>query len=239
MALLRLLAVFALEALLVAAVHRLVAAAGIVPARAGLGTWLRTVAPLDACAAIAGVAAVAAGWWLLVGSLLDVAVAAVGVSGLVRARLPLTLPVVRRAVDAVVLGTVVMAALTTATPALADDTVPGTAATVPPTAPVRDGRAHLAAGTGADPALPGPAAVPAPAPTATASGTTAVVVAGDDLWELSARELARATARPRAVLGDAEIARYWARVCTENAAHVRSGDVDLIYPGEEITLPPL
>jgi nucleoid-associated protein YgaU len=36
-----------------------------------------------------------------------------------------------------------------------------------------------------------------------------------------------------------EVAEYWHRVIEANRDRLRSGDPDLIYPGEEIILPPL
>ena len=37
---------------------------------------------------------------------------------------------------------------------------------------------------------------------------------------------------------DEEIARYWRTVCDANRDTLRSGNVDLVYPGEIVTLPP-
>ena len=50
--------------------------------------------------------------------------------------------------------------------------------------------------------------------------STVVVEPGDNLWDLSAAALARATGRERAALGDDEIARYWNVVCDANRATV-------------------
>jgi hypothetical protein len=66
-----------------------------------------------------------------------------------------------------------------------------------------------------------------------------LVAPGDNLWDLSAGALARATGRERAALTDEEIAAYWRVVCDTNRDLVRSGDVNLVYPGEVVTLPPL
>jgi len=62
---------------------------------------------------------------------------------------------------------------------------------------------------------------------------------GDNLWTIATDALARATARDRAALDPAEIARYWRAVCDANAATVRSGNLDVIVPGEVIALPAL
>ena len=67
--------------------------------------------------------------------------------------------------------------------------------------------------------------------------STVVAERGDNLWDLAAAALARATGRERAALDEGEIARYWSVVCDANRATVRSGDVNLIYPGEVLVLP--
>lgn len=59
-----------------------------------------------------------------------------------------------------------------------------------------------------------------------------VVVRGDHLWKISARHLG-AGAR------NEQIAPYWRLVVTVNTPHLRSGDPDLIYPGEVVDLPPI
>lgn len=57
-----------------------------------------------------------------------------------------------------------------------------------------------------------------------------VVEAGDHLWKISARHLGPGVA-------DREVAPYWKEVITVNTPHLRSGDPDLIYPGEVVRLP--
>lgn len=61
--------------------------------------------------------------------------------------------------------------------------------------------------------------------------THVIVERGDHLWKISARHL-----------GDersAEVAPYWRQVVVLNTPRLRSGNPDLIYPGEEIELPPV
>ena len=70
------------------------------------------------------------------------------------------------------------------------------------------------------------------------AATTVVVVAGDDLWQIAARELARVSAHDGAGLDPALLAGYWRELCDTNLAALRSGDVNVIFPGEVITLPP-
>jgi nucleoid-associated protein YgaU len=57
-----------------------------------------------------------------------------------------------------------------------------------------------------------------------------VVVEGDHLWKISARHLG-----PDAAEG--EVAPYWREVVAVNTPRLRSGDPDLIYPGEMVELP--
>lgn len=57
-----------------------------------------------------------------------------------------------------------------------------------------------------------------------------VVVEGDHLWKISARHLGPDAA-------DGEVAPYWREVVAVNTPHLRSGDPNLIYPGEMVQLP--
>lgn len=109
------------------------------------------------------------------------------------------------------------------TPAPPPDPAPGPA----PSAP-----APAAAGV---PEAPGPAAPP-PAPAASAPPAH-TVVRGDSLWSIAAAHLASSTGREVGAIPVAELALYWVRVCDANRANLRSGDLDLIYPGEVVTLP--
>ena len=61
-----------------------------------------------------------------------------------------------------------------------------------------------------------------------------VVEKGDHLWSISAEHLEQRLARsPR----DTEVAPYWHQVIEVNRHRLRSGDPDLIYPGETVLLP--
>ena len=73
---------------------------------------------------------------------------------------------------------------------------------------------------------------PTPAPPARPSiGIPYVVQPGDNLWLIAQRTLEQ-HARPAR-----ELATYWHAVIDTNARTLRSGDPNLIYPGEVITLP--
>lgn len=91
------------------------------------------------------------------------------------------------------------------------------------------------------PALP-PAAlagsVPSSPPTTiTATAATPYTVSsGDNLWVIAERQVHAATGyRP---IAD-ETANYWRRLIAANRTTLRSGDPNLIYPGEIILLPPI
>ncbi|HEY7564288.1 MAG TPA: hypothetical protein VIA81_05125 [Acidimicrobiia bacterium] len=62
------------------------------------------------------------------------------------------------------------------------------------------------------------------------------VAAGDDMWQLAEQRLEIHLGRPAT---DAEIAPYWLAVIGANLHRIRSGDPDLIYPGEVLVLPPV
>jgi len=63
---------------------------------------------------------------------------------------------------------------------------------------------------------------------------TVIVEKGDHMWKISERELAEALRREP---GNDEIHPYWVETIAINRDSIRSGDPDLIFPGEEITLP--
>jgi nucleoid-associated protein YgaU len=78
--------------------------------------------------------------------------------------------------------------------------------------------------------------VPAGFPTEAASGvgpadstpaTQYVVRPGDSFWRI-----AEATVAP-----DEEVATHWLRLVAANLERIRSGDPDLIFPGEIVVLP--
>jgi nucleoid-associated protein YgaU len=65
------------------------------------------------------------------------------------------------------------------------------------------------------------------------------VVPGDNLWTIARDHLAEVRGRLAAELSDREIAVYWLKVIKANRARLKSGDPDLIYPGERTVLPPV
>lgn len=77
-------------------------------------------------------------------------------------------------------------------------------------------------------------------PVAVAQGledpTVVTVMKGDHLWKISKRHLELRLAHQP---DNHEITPYWHTVISENLERLRSGDPDLIYPGELIQLPGL
>ena len=65
------------------------------------------------------------------------------------------------------------------------------------------------------------------------------VVRGDNLWAIARERLASASSGGSGEPTNREVAEYWMKVVEANKHHLRSGDPDLIYPGEEVLLPPV
>jgi hypothetical protein len=65
------------------------------------------------------------------------------------------------------------------------------------------------------------------------------VVAGDNLWMIARDHLSRKRSGGSGKPTNREVAAYWIKVVEANRDRLRSGDPDLIYPEEQITLPPV
>lgn len=63
-----------------------------------------------------------------------------------------------------------------------------------------------------------------------------MVVPGDHLWGIAERTLAARLGRSPTL---PVLAAYWRRLVEANEGLLRSGDPDLIYPGETVLLPPV
>jgi len=134
----------------------------------------------------------------------------------------------------------------------------GTSATTAPRYRPRPAGSGDAVGTGPTPTAPAGTTTP-PASTAIPSAVAAVgdgssstagpsgapedaagyvVQPGDHLWMIAERRLESSTGRSKEDLTAAEVGHYWVRLVDHNRGHLRSRDPDLIYPGEQITLPP-
>jgi nucleoid-associated protein YgaU len=64
--------------------------------------------------------------------------------------------------------------------------------------------------------------------------TTVVVESGDHLWKISQDHLDTTLGR---AADDTEVAPFWSSVIESNQDKLRSGDPDLIFPGEVVVLP--
>lgn len=64
-------------------------------------------------------------------------------------------------------------------------------------------------------------------------------MAGDSLWSIAAAQVAQRAGQPPASVTAAAVTPYWQAVCNANRSSLRSGDVNLIFPGEQIALPPM
>lgn len=86
------------------------------------------------------------------------------------------------------------------------------------------------------PVVPAAPAPSAPTPTA---GATHAVTGGEHLWSIAAGHVATMIGKSPADLAPTDIAPYWLRVVEINLPRLRSGNPNLVYPGEVVELPPL
>jgi nucleoid-associated protein YgaU len=232
------------EVIAVVGLHRLGSIDGFAIPRRDFGRWLRDTPSEDVLLAGIRTAALAVAWWLLATTLIYVAARVTHRHGAARAIGWATLPAVRRWADRAAAASIVTASvLGAARPATADPP-PSTAPVAPPVvidldhrdrpglpdevpSSVRTGRAPEAPPA---PTSPPSAPVPFTPPSAPAIETTHVVSPGEHLWSIAAAHLGAVTA--------VDIAPYWRRVVEHNQPRLRSGDPNLVYPGEVIELPP-
>lgn len=200
--------------LLVAALHRL-----------GADPWLRVTSnPIDWLVAASLERAVAAGlrylglglgYWLTVSTLAYLAARLTGAASALRLAARFTLPPVRRAVNRLLAGSLALSTLLSPSAAMA----------------------------GAEPG--GPVYVPEPyrrvvpppdAKTVPATQDRVEVGKGDHFWKLAHQRLRAVKGREPST---EEVAAYWVEVVEANRHRIRSGNPDLIYPGEIVLLPPI
>lgn len=227
---------------------------------ADMPTWLDQTPIEDIMASTLRYVGLIGGYWLSISSALYLLARLSGATRLINATAILTLPAVRRATDRLVMGT--LAASTLAVPAIglsghvSHYTQTSNEMTDPievrmsavdtiPTAP------DLMASE--DP----PQTVDRPVPTASKEWQSetndrrnhtdsvsitvddieirVTVTDGDHLWGLAENRITDILGRQAQ---DHEIAPYWRDVIAANS-HLRSGNPDVIYPGEVVVLPPL
>lgn len=227
---------------------------------AGSLRQIGSLPPEDAVLAAVRLIAVAVASWLTVSTLLYAVALATRIPTLIRGVRWITLPGARRVLDALV-ATTVVASSTLAVPGMASATegppvgaalqptpaMPYTprpagdgVATQSPPAPVPSSQPRYVPDAVGDPApLPAsleaarPTAAPAPIP----APNTYVLRQGDDLWSVAGRRVAEHTGKRATDLTAREIGRYWVRLLNLNEPHLRSGDPNVVYPGETVLLP--
>ncbi len=223
---------------------------------ADLDGWARRSRLEDAFAAVLRYLALAGAYWLAISSAAYLLARLSGITRLIDATAVLTLPAVRRVTDRLVIGTLAISTLAGPAIAVTSQLSDSPAvATVDPIAARLDADdadpdssdqvIDLTALDEADleelaPPPPAPPEVVAPAAPQSISiradaHLEVIVTEGDHLWALAERRVSEALGRPAA---DHEIAPYWREVITSNP-ELRSGNPDIIYPGEVIVLPPL
>lgn len=200
--------------------------------------WLRRSDPETALAALACQAGLLIVGWVLISSL---AYFGARLAGTDPARVDwLTIGPVRRTIDALLAGSLVvimspLAASASDAPGLPfESPAPVTSETTSSTGPsgqVSPQYVPVPAGAG------DPTAVPSHRVARNEDEPTRVVVRpGDSLWKLAESRLETVQGRRP---DDSDIAAYWVKVIDANRDRIRSGDPDLIFPGEEIALPPI
>lgn len=218
---------------------------------ADFGGWMASTDLVDAITALSRPLALGVAYWSLIGTLLYLFAVLTGSERLINAVAPFTLPVVRRLADRVVAGSIAVGVIATpllgttgslsaepgvAAPApVAADYVPAaltvTAAPLPPPEPVSVTQRPVAAPVSEPPQQP----EQVPMVTQPTVGQVEVTArAGDHLWGLAERRVSEVLGRAPS---DPEIAPYWRAVVEQNRATLRSGDPDLIHPGEVVVLP--
>jgi hypothetical protein len=174
--------------------------------------WLASTPPQDAVAAVLRLAATGCAWWLVATTGLYVVARLARIPGLLSTLEWTTPRAVRRVIDRA-LALSVIASLTGGTAAFAGGAPP---------IPV--------------PVISAPSPEPLPIPTAIppAPPDRQTVQWGDNLWTIAAGHLADTGV----VRSNSQIAPYWRALVQDNRASLRSGNPDLIFPGESVVLPP-
>ena len=245
-AVLSLCALVAAEGAAVILLHRLGSLPGLAVGWGDPARWLAVTASEDVLLAVCRLAALACAVWLLGGTLLYTLAKALRIPAAVRAVEWAAVPAVRRIADRAV-------AVALATSSVMGAGAGGAWADGP--APPPPAVASFAATTSTVGYRPVPAGVPdlgglllerepqgMPTPVAAAPlpppPDQHVVVRGDDLWSVAQDRLAASLGVAPAQVGPAQVAGYWRALVQANAATLRSGDPDLLLPGEVLILPP-
>ena len=211
-------------------------------------------------AIVSGLRLVALGiaYWLLLSTMLYIAARISALPSAIRAAGWTTVPGIRKAVDRTLAMSLTFGTLVAPAPALAQSstTPPPVEQVYQPTAAGFGGETETVIAADEQIIIPPGAAIPPPEPVLPSdtptdgpdlttipahllfdkATQTRVVQAGDSLWSISAEHLETSgVGNPT----EATIAAYWIEVLSANMSDLRSGDPDLIFPGEIVSLPPL
>ncbi len=225
-------------------------------------TWIESGPIEDVVGGLLTVVALAIAYWLLVSTLAYIAASFSRRPGAIRATGWMTLPPIRRMVSRTVALSIAASSIAVPLgPAVADLALSSHSTTVvvevdpdgvmrpPGTEPPADEGEEDARSAGTDSVLPphleeptdqrpDPGLERETQPTLDPAATYIhKVVHGDHLWSIACQHLEAVFGRTD--LGEHEIAPYWVRVIDANKSTIRSGDPDLIYPGEQVVLPPV
>jgi hypothetical protein len=202
--------------------------------------WLASTPPQDAIASALRLVAAACTWWLLATTGLYVAARLARIPSLIRALAWTTPRAVRRVIDRALMLSMA-ATLASGTAAFAGGGAPPapTPALIvvggPPGVLLPPGIRSGGHPVPTPQPLPIPAVIPArqaPAPPGRSDRHT--VRPGDNLWTIAASRLADTGV----TTSTGRIAPYWRELIQDNQASLRSGNPDLIFPGETVSLPP-
>lgn len=223
-----------------------------------VSAWLTTSAPGDVAMALLRLVALGGAYWLALSTVAYALARASRLPAAVRGAGWMTLPVVRRVADRAVAVTMATS-LVGGSPTAALAAVGGSAPTELPDTPlveeiVREPEGQVPSGAIPPPLLT-PESLPDPTPAETPPGPAHaadaakgagdaaqhvdgvhVVEPGENLWSIAATQLAEGSPRDVSQLDSEEIAPHWEKIVADNRAQLRSGDPDLIYPGERIEL---
>lgn len=243
-------ALLALELAATVALHRLGSLEWMTIPWSRLGGWLELAPTEDVVAAALRGTALLIAYWVAGSTALYTLAKLSRVPRLIKATAWATLPAVRRVIDRTIAVTVTTAALVSpVAPAFATDAPPTTEPIIyqisdggvptPVNAPSVDPTLIVPPGSGGAGYTPNPAGGVEAGVTGSNGTQESVyeVVAGDNLWTISAARL-EADRGGDSVQPD-EISAYWRRVIELNTPLLSSGDPNLIYPGEQIVLPPI
>lgn len=191
--------------------------------------WVTVTPPVEAVMAALRLAGLVVGWWLVATTATTATAALLRAERLVGVLRPVTWSVARRAVDRAAAAGLSAALLASGVPAMGEDADP------PPPA--------LSEPAAVEPGWSGETATSQPAGDRDSGERAAAphvheVAPGEHLWAIAADALAAQRGVAPSELADEAIAEHWRAMIEANAGRFRSGDPDIVFPGEQLRLPP-